>query len=107
MNQSANKSGIANTSGNYLDEEEDHESLLFNEDEGGLFGLNQEEELEMENQQLDLDLRDIFMDLGPPTRQLAPLKLRHKPLNEKLQNLIKITPPPATSSIDPFDDEIH
>lgn len=72
-----------------------------------MFGLGFEEELEMENQVLAHDLRDIFMDLGRPTRQLAPLKLRHKPVNGLLQNLTKITPPPATSSIDPFDDDIH
>jgi hypothetical protein len=36
-------------SGNYLDEGEEHESLLFNEEEGGLYELGFEEELELEN----------------------------------------------------------
>lgn len=66
-----------------------------------------EEELETENQQLALDLRDIFMDLGPPTRHLAPLKHGHKTSDKPIQNLIKLKPPPALASIDPFDDEIN
>jgi|LauGreDrversion4_2_1035121.scaffolds.fasta_scaffold3070866_1 hypothetical protein len=53
------------------------------------------------------DLKDIFMDLGPPTRHLAPLKLRHKLSDKPIANLIKLHPPPALPSIDPFDDEIH
>ena len=43
-----------------------------------------EEELEAENQQLAHDLKDIFMDLGAPTRHLAPLKLCHKPSDKPI-----------------------
>ena len=49
MNTSANKSGIANTSGNYLDEGDGHESLLFNDEDGGFLEMGFEEELELEN----------------------------------------------------------
>lgn len=78
--------------------------MLFNEEENGFLGLGFEEELEMENKYLAQELKDIFMDLGPPTRQLAPLKLRHKPSEKPIKNLIKLQPPPVHPSIDPFDD---
>lgn len=35
-----------------------------------------DEDLELENRYLQEDLTDIFMDLGPITRELAPLKLK-------------------------------
>jgi len=50
MNQSANKSGIVNTSGNYLEDGGYNEGLLSGDEEDvGLFGLNIEEELQIEN----------------------------------------------------------
>jgi len=45
------------------------------------------------------------MDLGPATRLLAPLKLRHAPAVAP-QNLIKLKPPPADPSIDPTDTNV-
>ena len=35
-----------------------------------------EEEMDIEQKVLEQDLTDIFMDIGPATRELAPLKLK-------------------------------
>ena len=45
------------------------------------------------------------MDLGPPTRLLAPLKLRHAP-SVAPQTLLKLKSPPADPSIDPSDPDL-
>lgn len=74
-------------------------SIMFAEE----FGLTEEEQ-EIEQRQLEEDLTDIFMDIGPPTRELAPLKLS-RPSHHKLKTkaLIKLNVPQADPSIDPAD----
>jgi hypothetical protein len=79
-----NQSGIANASGagNFIAEDLGN-SLLFGDDDGN------DEENEVEQRYLVEDLTDIFMDLGPVSRELAPLKLR-KQKNLKSTTVIKV-----------------
>ena len=60
---------MANTNGVQAYFQDD--SKISDEEFGGT-----EEEMEAEQRVLEQDLTDIFMDLGPATRELAPLKLK-------------------------------
>lgn len=88
LNQSSRdntrQSGIANTSGNYLNEDLGNSLLLAEED-----GVMNEEENEVEQRHLVEDLTDIFMDIGPASRELAPLKLK-RPEKLMSKTLVKV-----------------
>ena len=103
LNQSkANQSGIANTSGvqNYLMNDDlgmGNSIVYFPPDEDGQIV---DEETEIEYQQLMEGLEEIFMDLGPVSRELAPLKLeRPKEMKLKSKTILKVKALPSVADI--------
>lgn len=81
-------SGLANSSdvGNFLIDE-------YNSVEDGY-----EEMMEIENKVLEEDLIDILMDIGPATREVAPLKLKRKH-KLKAKTVVKFQAPPADPTV--------
>ena len=93
------KSGIADTSGVQAYFHDD--SKLFDEE----FGATQEE-MEVEQRVLEQDLTDIFMDLGPATRELAPLKLK-RPQRIKTKTIIKFIAPIVDPVVEIGDEDLE
>lgn len=63
------------------------------------FGDDDNEEVdESEQRNLQEDLADIFMDIGPVTRELAPLKYKRKGHQLKSKTLLKVKGLPSVGS---------